>query len=308
MTRYLADVKGDDLGVYEIALVDRPANRTQFRNPCDNSLCSLTDKNEVVGLVLSPYQDIYRVDENGEGFNMYFDENSIKNAQESFVKNLALLNANLEHSDKQQEGVTYTESWIVEDVTADKSNLYGFVPKMGQWYVKAKIENSEVLNALKNNTVKGFSLEAVFTLTPSEDGTKSNSMANKFMSFFGLEEKDSEKLKLAEELETKLALVDDLVAKVEEMAQLIADNAQAAPTEEEIAAEELAKEEAAKAELAKEEALQAQLTELKEQIAQIPVANAEQRQAVTLSEEEKELKKIEKMSLNELIKYKHKNK
>ena len=312
MIRKLANIQGEDKGVFAISLVEHPANKAQFKNPCESGLCSLSENNEVVGLILRPEQDILRIDEEGEEFNMYFNADSIKLAQESFTKNLALLNSNLQHEEQAQKGVTFTESWIVENAEQDKSTLYGFVPKLGEWYVKAKIENKEVLEALKSESVKGFSLEGEFSLTESE-GSKFSSMniIDKLKALLAEEEKPEEKApeKEAPEKEEKMASIEEIAAIVEELVKQVAALMPQEPTEEEMKAESDLAEEDKK----KDEELQAQLTELKEanvkmaeQIKQIPVDLPTMREALKLSSEDKqdlEAKKYEALSIQDKIKF-----
>lgn len=314
MIRKLAKINDGDIGVYAISLVEKPANKAQFKNPCKSGLCSLSENNEVVGLVLRPEQDILRAEKNGEKFNMYFDANSVKVAHESFTKNLAVLNSNLQHNDKPQEGVTFTESWLVEDADNDKASLYGFVPKLGEWYVKAKIENKEVLSALKSGAVNGFSLEGEFSLTESE-GSKFSSMKfmDKLKALLAEEEKPAE-----EKMEEKLAMSPEemeaaIIAIQEAIAELVGAKP-AEPTEEEMAAEKKAEEDLAEEEKKKDEEmaqlskdnteLSEKVTKLSELVAQIPVDLATVREGLKLSEEDK----TKGMSLKETIEFNNKNK
>ena len=167
MIIYLADIKKDNDGVNTISFVANAANKTQFTNPCKSGLCSLSENNEVVGLVLRPNQKILRMTDEGEPYVMYFNESSVKRSAESFSKNLALKSSNIEHdADQKTSGVTFTETWIVEDPNNDKANTYGFKAKKGEWYVKAKVEDKAVLEALKSGEVTGLSLEGFFSLKP----------------------------------------------------------------------------------------------------------------------------------------------
>ena len=70
-------------------------------------------------------------------------------------------NATVEH-EKNVDGVSVIETWIKEDKN-DKSNLYGFndVP-IGSWFVKMKIYNDDVWNDVKENKLRGYSIEGYF--------------------------------------------------------------------------------------------------------------------------------------------------
>jgi len=304
MIRKLAKITSDDIGVFAISLVDKPANKAQFRNPCDSGLCSLSENNEVVGLILRPEQDIYRISEDGEEFNMYFDAEQVKLAQESFAKNLALKNSNLQHSDEQQDGVTFTESWIVEDTENDKAIHYGFTPKLGEWYVKAKIENDEVLEALKTEQVKGFSLEGEFTLTADQRGEQNFNHMNILEKLKALlaeaEEAPTQEVKAEEEKaeEVKTASIEEVAAIVEKLVEQVSALTPKAPSEEEMAVEKAKEQELADLKKSNEE-LSEKLTKLSEQVAQIPVDAPEKREPIQLSEADK----LASMTLAQQIEY-----
>jgi len=61
-------------------------------------------------------------------------------------------------------GCVVVESWIVEDVTNDKSNLYGFNAPKGTWMVSIKVNNKTIWDEfVKTGIVQGFSIEGYFT-------------------------------------------------------------------------------------------------------------------------------------------------
>jgi len=327
--KHIASVENEHVGVYAISLVDKPANKATFVNPCKSGLCSLSENNEIVGLILRPTQEITRLNEDGTKWVLSFDRSGIKQAHESFAKNLAIKNSNLDHSDKQQKGITFTESWLVENSDNDKSKDYGFKPIVGEWYVKAKIENAEVLQALRTDTVKGFSLEGDFFLTAeAEKNTQLTKLKDmNILKIFGISKEDTEKVELAEALETKLATIDEVKDALMQLAQKIAELEPKEPTPEEMEADKAAEDLAAK-ELAAEEdkkkvedekkdeemsELTSQVTKmneqfitLTEQISKIPVDMETFREKLIVSDEEK-IKladaKVEKMSINDIIKH-----
>lgn len=68
----------------------------------------------------------------------------------------------LEH-DKQLQGLTLVESWIVEDKAKDKTALYGLDVPVGTWMGSVKVNNDEIWNDyVKTGRVKGFSIEGYF--------------------------------------------------------------------------------------------------------------------------------------------------
>ena len=59
--------------------------------------------------------------------------------------------------------MTVVESWIVEDATMDKSNLYGLEAPKGAWVISMKVDDLDVWeNECKSGNVRGFSIEGYF--------------------------------------------------------------------------------------------------------------------------------------------------
>ena len=119
----------------------------------------------LMGLVLEPNKPIYR-NQNGEEFNIVFNEDTIKNLSYSFFKNGYHQNSTIEHDKKQKiKGVTFVESWIVEDEKNDKSNALGFSYPKGSWMATMKVDSDDVWNNyVKTGKVQGFSIDAMLSL------------------------------------------------------------------------------------------------------------------------------------------------
>lgn len=165
-------------GVYGISLVQNPAMQGNFiALSKDEKLVKFKDANKeekkVVGLVLEPNKPIYR-NQGGEEYNIVFSENTIKNLSYNFFKQNFQKNSTIEHEDANKiEGVTFVESWIVEDVKLDKQNIYGFSYPKGSWLAVLKIDNDDVWNGyVKTGEVKGFSIDGLLSL--KEVNLKSN--------------------------------------------------------------------------------------------------------------------------------------
>lgn len=165
-------------GVYGISLVQNPAMQGNFiALSKDEKLVKFKDANKeekkVVGLVLEPNKPIYR-NQGGEEYNIVFSENTIKNLSYNFFKQNFQKNSTIEHEDANKiEGVTFVESWIVEDVKLDKQNIYGFSYPKGSWLAVLKIDNDEIWNSyVKTGEVKGFSIDGLLSL--KEVNLKSN--------------------------------------------------------------------------------------------------------------------------------------
>lgn len=155
-------------GVYGISLVKKPAMEGTFIALSKQQIKFVEvdkEQRKVVGLVLEPNKLIPRFDEKSkEEYNIVFSENTIKNLSYNFFKQNFHKNSSLEHTSKI-EGVTFVESWIVEDVKFDKQNLYGFEYPKGSWLAVLKIDNDDIWNNyVKTGAVQGFSIDGLLEL------------------------------------------------------------------------------------------------------------------------------------------------
>ena len=156
-------------GVYGISLVENPAMEGLFIALSENEPLQLkeVDKEQriLMGLVLEPNKPIYR-NQNGEEFNIVFNEETIKDLSYGFFKNNNHANSTIEHDVKQNiQGVTFTESWIVENPDIDKSTNFGFKYPKGSWVAVMKVDSDEVWNDyVKTGKVQGFSIDAMLSL------------------------------------------------------------------------------------------------------------------------------------------------
>lgn len=119
------------------------------------------DKRVVVGLALIPNKEIYRRQGDYE-YNIMFSEDTVKKASHLYLKQLNNNNATLEH-EKDAEGISVVESWIVEDVDTDKSKLYDLNATKGSWVVVMKVDNDEIWKDVKDGTYLGLSIEGIFS-------------------------------------------------------------------------------------------------------------------------------------------------
>ena len=156
-------------GVYAISLVENPAMEGLFiaLSKQEDIQLAEVDKEQriLMGLVLEPNKPIYR-NQNGEEFNIVFNEDTIKELSHSFFKQGYQANSTIEHNAKSKiEGVTFVESWIVEDSKIDKSANFGFSYPKGSWIATMKVDSDEVWNDyVKTGKVQGFSVDAMISL------------------------------------------------------------------------------------------------------------------------------------------------
>lgn len=175
-------------GVFGISLVHDPAMEGVFvalKKQEEIKLAEVdTEQRILMGLVLEPNKPIYR-NQNGEEFNIVFNEQTVKELSYGFFKSNSHKNSTVEHDENEKiEGVTFVESWIVEDPKADKSANFGFSYPKGSWLATMKVDNEDIWNDyVKTGKVKGFSIDAMLSL--KEVNLKSNiNMSNEIKEGF----------------------------------------------------------------------------------------------------------------------------
>ena len=155
-------------GVYSISLVKSPAMVGTFIALSKNSKVEFktvdAEQRILMGLVLEPNKPIYRNDK-GEEYNIVFTEQTIKDLSQNFFKQGYQTNSTIEHSGERVEGLSFYESWIVEDSKIDKSANFGLSYPKGSWIATMKVDNDDVWNEyIKSGKVLGFSIDAFVTL------------------------------------------------------------------------------------------------------------------------------------------------
>ena len=152
-----------DEGVFAISLVDKPAIGEDFiKLSAEEVQLKVLDEEKriVVGFALVPEKRIYRRVKDKE-FNIYFTKETIAKTQELFMRKLNLSNFTIDH-EKEIQGVSVIESWVVEDPKNDKSNIYNLNAKGGEWVLMSKIYNDEIWKEIKEGKFKGYSIEGKF--------------------------------------------------------------------------------------------------------------------------------------------------
>ena len=182
MKRYEGKYNKNSKGVFAISLVNAPATEETFIAMAkQDKIVKFAKVDEeqriLMGLVLQPEQLIYRVDEDGNEFEMFFSAETIKDFSQNFFQSGFQLNSKLEH-DETIENVTFVESWLVADSKKDKSAAYGLSYPVGSWLVSMKVDNDDIWNNyIKTGELKGFSIDGMVEL--EEVNFKSNIQMSK---------------------------------------------------------------------------------------------------------------------------------
>ena len=184
MKTYEAVFNPESEGVYAISLVEDPAMEGLFIALSKQKIELKTVDEEqriLMGLVLEPDKPIYR-NQGGEEFNIVFNSQTIKDLSYNFFKSGFQLNSTIEHEGKNLNGVSFVESWIIEDPKIDKSANFGLSYPKGSWIATMKVDNNEVWeNYIKTGKVQGFSVDAFVSL--KEIKLNSNKMAEEKKDF-----------------------------------------------------------------------------------------------------------------------------
>lgn len=212
--------EGVNEGVYAISLVESPAMEDEWvalskqKEPEKLQFSAVDDKRRLLlGAVLIPNKEILRVDADGNKFAIKFSSKTIEELSHNWIKQGNQNNSTAEH-EIQLNGVSFVETWQVDDPKIDKSALYGKNYKKGTWVAMAKV-SPELYKQATDGTFKGFSIDALLGLEQIKLNTNinSNSMTKQdfldaFKAIFSAEEKEQEVEKIevvAEEVAEEVA-------------------------------------------------------------------------------------------------------
>ena len=152
-------------GIEAISVVENPAIEEDFialKNQDQIRLAEVSkEKRILMGAALIPDKPIYRKSDDNE-FYIYFSKDTVAKASQMFLQAGNQGQATMEHATEKLEGMTVVESWIIEDEVHDKSRKYGLDMPVGTWMVSMKCDNDEVWAKVKENKIRGFSIEGYF--------------------------------------------------------------------------------------------------------------------------------------------------
>jgi len=121
-----------------------------------------SEKHIVLGPAMVPDQKIFRKDNSGNPYYVFFSPETIAMIAQKYMKNKYTDNNDMMHDGEAVPDVHVLESWIKES-NNDKSSDYGFenLP-VGTWFVSMKINNPEIWSKVKDGTLNGFSVSGFF--------------------------------------------------------------------------------------------------------------------------------------------------
>lgn len=151
-----------------VALVDKPAIQKNFMAFAAHVAMSFQviseDKRIVSGPAMLADTPIYR-DQDGEEFYVTFSKETIEKIALKFFKKGYQANFNLMHQPEMAtEAVTVFESFIC-DPERGIMPMKGYEDApAGSWFISAKVEDDNIWAMVKDGTLKGFSVEGIFSM------------------------------------------------------------------------------------------------------------------------------------------------
>lgn len=161
----ILDEEQEYSGIDAISVVEHPAIEEDFvaLKSAEVKLAEVdSEKRILMGALLIPNKPIYRRNNEGDEYYIYFSRKTVHRASQLFLQRGNQANSTLEHAEELQ-GLTLVESWVKEDMVHDKSVKYGMEVPLGTWMGAVKVENDDIWNNyVKTGKVKGFSIEGYF--------------------------------------------------------------------------------------------------------------------------------------------------
>lgn len=151
----------NDVGIKATSLVDLPAIESgflHFNKDKPQFIFTNEEKRELIGAFMIPDKFIYR-NINGYKFYVNFTKEVIRELTSKMIKSgmAGLFTVQHKH-DIPDGGVDIQEIWIKESEN-DKSVDYGIEEVVGTAFMKVKVNNEIIWNAVKDSGLNGFSVE-----------------------------------------------------------------------------------------------------------------------------------------------------
>ena len=169
---YEFTIDGEGLAVDAVALVDKPAIKKDFQAFSEDAQLfnfSVQDEERhiISGALMLAETPIFRTDSKRGDFYCKFSKDTIEQIAVKFFENGSQKYVNFMHDGKLIDGFVMFESFIT-DLERGILPMKGFedVPN-GSWFGSFKVNNDEAWQLIKDEKVKGFSVEGLFNLTLS---------------------------------------------------------------------------------------------------------------------------------------------
>ena len=154
--------EAEDSFVQAIALVDEPAIESNWIAFANQQMLFKADdaKHELIGAAMIPDMKIYRRDNDGSEYEVFFSADTIREISQVYFKRGFQTNLNIQHSATPAKSFVF-QSYIV-DSTKGMNSPKGLNLPDGSWVVGVKVTDEQVWNDIKGGKTKGFSVEGLF--------------------------------------------------------------------------------------------------------------------------------------------------
>lgn len=171
-------VSPDESLCLAVSVVDSPAVESNFlffnEQKMEKFVGVEGERRMIYGCALRSDFPIYR--NNGkEEYWLEFDADAIDKLSKNYFKMGFQSNWTAAHKE-EVEGLTITESWIKEDMVADKSIALGLDPDIavGSWFIGCYCENDNIWQQVIEGKFHGFSCEALVGLEEFDKQIENN--------------------------------------------------------------------------------------------------------------------------------------
>jgi hypothetical protein len=153
-----------------VALVDMPAIGVGFYAFNEQQMQAFAVVNEeervVIGPAMIPDKKIFRRDEDGTEYEVFFTKDTIRTIAEKFYRKGFQNNGNEMHDSSKPVDMVFFQSWIADESKGiPKMKQFESLPD-GTWFLGAKVNSDEAWAKVKDGTFKGFSVEGMFDMMP----------------------------------------------------------------------------------------------------------------------------------------------
>lgn len=158
-------------GLQDIALVDDPAIQSMFvKFKSEEQKFNFTIQNDeqriITGAVMIPDKLIYREVDN-KPFYVTATKETIFDAAQKWGKENRNNNIKLTHdATDTTPDVFMFESFVTDENRVSSVKGFEDLP-LGTWFITCKVMSDQVWNDIKSGVFNGFSLEALFKMTPA---------------------------------------------------------------------------------------------------------------------------------------------
>lgn len=152
-----------------ISLVDKPAIESNFLAFSEHKELQFSfndERKELLGIAMIPDMKIFRKDDAGNGYEVFFSKDTIRQIAQVFFKRGFQKNMNINHTEVPADSYVF-QSFIVDSEQGINSPKSLNAPD-GSWIVGVKVQDNSVWDDIKLGRVKGFSAEGLFLLAESK--------------------------------------------------------------------------------------------------------------------------------------------